>query len=59
MKGNGQMMQVARVDQLLLVAYISIHPDTTLDEMAAFIYNEGGSLYSNEGLFKPIEGIGE
>ena len=46
MTGNQQRKQVVGVDQLTLVVYISIHPDATLDEMATFIYNEGGGIYS-------------
>ena len=35
-------------DLLNLVTYITAWPDTTLDEMAVFIYNEGGDLYSHQ-----------
>jgi hypothetical protein len=47
--GNQQRMQVASVNQLLLVVYIFILPyASTLDEMTTFIYNEGaGGLYSS------------
>jgi len=40
--GNGPRTTVVGVDLLNLVTYITTWPDRTLDEMAAFIYNEGG-----------------
>ncbi len=40
---NGPRTTVVGVDLLNLVTYITAWPDATLDEMAAFIYNEGGS----------------
>jgi hypothetical protein len=39
---NGPRTTVVAVDLLNLVTYITAWPDATLDEMAAFIYNEGG-----------------
>ena len=40
--GNRPRTTVVGVDLLNLVTYITAWPDATLDEMAAFIYNEGG-----------------
>ena len=35
-------------DLLSLVTYITAWPDATRDEMAVFIYNEGGDFYSRQ-----------
>ena len=43
--GNGPRTTVGGVNLLNLITYIPAWPDATLDEMAAFIYNEGGDLY--------------
>ena len=44
--GNGPRTTIVGVDILNLVTYITAWPDSTHDEMAAFIYNERGDLYS-------------
>jgi hypothetical protein len=43
--GNRPRTTVVGVDLLNLVTHITTWPDATLDEMAAFVYNEGGSLH--------------
>ena len=43
--GNGPQMTVGGVNLLNLITYITAWPDASLDEMAAFIYNEGEDLY--------------
>ena len=48
--GNRPGTTVVGVDLLNLVTYITAWPDATLDEMAAFIYNEGGDLYSRQAI---------
>ena len=48
--GNRPRTTVVGVDLLNLVTYITAWPDTTLDEMAAFIYNKGGNLYSCQAI---------
>ena len=40
--GNRERTTIVGVDLLSLVTYITAWPDATLDEMAVFIYNEGG-----------------
>ena len=40
--GNRERTTIIGVDLLNLVTYITAWPDATLDEMAVFIYNEGG-----------------
>jgi hypothetical protein len=48
--GNSPRTTVVGVDLLNLVTYITAWPDATLDEMAAFIYNDGGDLYSRQAI---------
>jgi hypothetical protein len=42
---------------LNLVTYITTWPDATLDEMAAFIYNEGGDLYSRQAIYNRLKDL--
>ena len=42
-------------DQFLLVAFLIAYPDATLDEMATFIFNEGGGLYSTQIISKRLD----
>ena len=44
--GNKQRGQIVGGDLLNLVIYITAYKDATQDEIATFIYNEGGALYS-------------
>ena len=37
-----------------LALFLIAHPDGTLDEMAAHIYNEGGDLYSQPVILKRL-----
>ncbi len=48
--GNRARARILGVDLLSLVTYITAWPDATLDEMAVFIYNEGGGLYSCQAI---------
>ena len=41
--GNRDRTQLVGVDLINLVLFIIAHPDAHIDEMAVFIYNEGGS----------------
>ena len=52
--GNGPRTSIVGVDLLSLVTYITAWPDATLDEMAAFIFNEGGDLYSRQAISKRL-----
>jgi hypothetical protein len=45
--GNQERSSLVGADQLLLVLAITIYPDSNEDEIATFIYNEGGGLYPN------------
>ena len=48
--GNQERSSLVGADQLLLVLAITIYPDSNEDEIATFIYNEGGGLYPNSTL---------
>jgi hypothetical protein len=55
MAGNKQKETVTGFDQFLLAFYILVYPDFELDEAAAFIYNNGGGVYSRQDLFKRLK----
>ena len=55
--GNRPRTTVVGVDLLNLVTYITAWPDATLDEMAAFIYNEGGDLYSRQAIYNRLKDL--
>ena len=55
--GNGPRTMVFGVDLLNLITYITAWPDATLDEMAAFIYNEGGDLYSRHAISNRLQDL--
>lgn len=44
--GNKERSQIVGFDMINLVVFISAHPEATCEEIATFIYNEGGDLYS-------------
>jgi hypothetical protein len=46
--GSMERSQIIGTKLLNLVTYITAWPDATLDKMAAFIFNEGGELYSRQ-----------
>ncbi len=48
--GSRDRTTIVGVDLLNLVTYITAWPDATLNEMAVFIYNEGGDLYSHQAI---------
>ena len=55
MTGNRTNSTLVGADQLLLVLCITIWPDSTLDEIATFIYNEGGGVYTRGQISKRID----
>ena len=55
--GNRPRTTVVGVDLLKLVTYISAWPDATLNEMAAFIYNEGGDFYSHQAISNRLKDL--
>ena len=48
--GNKAREQVVGVDMINLVTFLRAWLEATLDEMAVFLYNEGGPLYSKKRL---------
>ena len=50
MTGGSERTDLVGKDQLLMSVCLSIWPDASLDQLAAFIFNNGGSLYSREAI---------
>ena len=46
--GNRAREQVVGVDLINLVTFLRAWPEATLNEMAVFLYNKGGPLYSKD-----------
>ena len=46
MNGNRQREQLTGADQLLLSICLFIYPAATLDQIAIFIYGNGGDIYT-------------
>mmetsp|Transcript_40189 Transcript_40189/g.45908 ORF Transcript_40189/g.45908 Transcript_40189/m.45908 type:complete len:127 (-) Transcript_40189:787-1167(-) len=44
--GNRCQGKLVGMDLLLLSIFITVHPSATSDQMATFIYNESGAIYS-------------
>jgi hypothetical protein len=55
MTGNRPRMVIVGVDLLNLITFITAWPNATLVEMAVFIYNEGGDLYSVQAIYKRLK----
>ena len=55
--GKWPRASIVGVNLLNLVAYITAWPDTTLDEMAAFMYKERGDLYTCQAISKRLENL--
>jgi hypothetical protein len=55
--GNRARTQIVGTDLINLVVLLFAHPDATIDEMAAHIYNEGGELYSSQQISKRLKGL--
>jgi hypothetical protein len=52
--GNMERSRIIGTKLLNLVTYITAWRDATLDEIAAFIFNEGGELYSRQGISQQL-----
>jgi hypothetical protein len=48
-------MVIVGVNLLNLITFITAWPDATRVEMAVFIYNEGGDLYSVQAISKRLK----
>lgn len=46
MMGNKESEMLVGYDQFLLIVYTFAHPDALLEEIAAFIFRQGGGLYT-------------
>lgn len=55
--GNKAREQVTGVDMINMINFIIAHPDGTIDEIAAFIYNQGGELYSRSAISKRLKDL--
>ena len=55
--GNRPRTTIVGVDLLNLATYITAWPDANIDEMAAFIYNEGGDLYSRQAISNRLKDL--
>lgn len=42
--GNRDRTQLVGIDMMNMVTFLIAYPDASLDEIAVFIYNEGGTL---------------
>jgi hypothetical protein len=45
------------MDMIHLVTFLDAHPDSTQDEMAAFVYNEGSTLYSKQRISEHLDDL--
>lgn len=52
MTGNKQKERLCEVDQVLLVFYLQVYPDAEADEIAIFIFDQGGELYDRQTIDK-------
>ena len=57
MTGNKNQSKLVGSDSLLLAIFLVIHPKAHLDEIATFIYNEGGGLYSRQDMSKRLKAL--
>ena len=48
---------IVGVDMIHLATFLIAHSDSTRDEMAAFIYNKGGALYSNQRISERLKDL--
>ena len=55
--GTPACTAIMGVDMIHLATFLIAHSDSTMDEMAAFIYNEGGALYSNQCISERLKDL--
>ena len=53
--GNRTRSQLVGFDMINIVCFIIAHPDSTCEEIAVFIYNEGVQLYDNSTTSKQLK----
>ena len=54
MAGNKDSNRLVSFDLFLLSLCIFMHPDATQDQIATFIFNEGGGLYSRSDISRTL-----
>ena len=47
--------QLVGIDMMNMVTFLIAYPDASLDEIAVFIYNEGGELYDNSTISRRLK----
>jgi transposase len=52
---GGQPRRLVGRDQLLMVIYLTAYPDAELEEIAAYIVNNGGDLHSNSTICRRLK----
>jgi len=55
--GTPARTAIVGVDMIHLATFLIAHSDSTMDEVAAFIYNEGGALYSNQRISERLKDL--
>jgi hypothetical protein len=55
--GNRARTTIVGVDMIHLVNFLITHSNSTMIEMAAFIYNKGGALYSNQRISEHLKDL--
>ena len=55
MTGGRERTQLVGRDQLLLAIGLFIHPDSSADQLAAFIVNQGGDLYDRQAISRRMK----
>ncbi len=54
---NKEYGTIMGVDMIHLITFLVAQPDSTQDEMAAFVYNEGGALYSKQRISEHLDDL--
>lgn len=57
MTGNKPREQLVSADMMNLVLFLLAYPDATQQEMAVFIYNEGGELYTVQTISQRLKDL--
>ena len=53
--GNGPQSQLIGIEMVLLVTFVIAYPDAIIEEMAVFIYNNGGCIYNRPTISKRLK----
>ncbi len=55
--GGRARTTIVDVDMIHLVTFLIAHPGLTQDEMVAFVYNKGGTLYSKQRISEHLDNL--